>query len=65
MVEGIHFDTAADIQTFHKESPAPSSKGQDLRGKLLQSEDGLHQMKLLDAVLASNEKRSWVELSTE
>jgi hypothetical protein len=28
-------------------------------------EDGLHQMKLLDAVLASNEKRSWVELSTE
>jgi hypothetical protein len=28
-------------------------------------EDGVHQMKLLDAVLASNEKRSWVELSTE
>jgi hypothetical protein len=26
-----------------------------------QMEDGLHQMKLLDAVLASNEKRSWVE----
>jgi hypothetical protein len=28
-------------------------------------EDGLRQMKLLDAVLASNERRSWVELSTE
>jgi hypothetical protein len=28
-------------------------------------ENGLHQMKLLNAVLASNERRSWLELSTE
>ena len=37
----------------------------DLAPEYPQMEDGLHQMKLLDAVLASNAKRSWVELSTE
>jgi predicted dehydrogenase len=37
----------------------------DLTPEYPQMEDGLHQMKLLDAVLASNERRSWVELSTE
>ena len=37
----------------------------DLAPEYPQMEDGLHQMKLLDAALASNAKRNWVELSTE
>jgi hypothetical protein len=28
-------------------------------------EDGLRQMKMLDAVLHSNKSRSWIELSTD